>query len=102
MYKEIKFKLISKPHMTPISLVKSTESYEVYRLGRDGIEMGGLNYRIGDQVVRAVHGCNSCSSRYCDILTNVIFASQGYLVHFKVDLVHLACEAELPCNSCKI
>ena len=42
------------------------------------------------------------SSRYCDILTNVIFASQGYLVHFKVDLVHLACEAELPCNSCKI
>ena len=52
--------------MTPVSFVKTTESYEVCRLGRHmastftGKDQEGPNLiTASDQTVRAVHSCNS-------------------------------------------
>ena len=42
--------------MTPVSFVKTTESYEVCRLGHV-MKTGLIN--SSDQTVRAVHSCNS-------------------------------------------
>ena len=55
---------IGKPRMTPVSFVKTTESFEFCRLGHylgstfAGTDQNGPNYDI-EQTVRAMHSCNS-------------------------------------------